>query len=95
MNGKKYWMKRRRYGWGWTPTTWQAWLFVISQIIIVLLAALGLVFTKGQPSLGQLLVSLAIILLAVLTLVIVSSQTAPKPHFRWGKKDTDNPDEDF
>ena len=28
MESKKYWFKRRRFGWGWTPVTWQGWLTV-------------------------------------------------------------------
>ncbi len=25
---EKPWFKRKRYGWGWTPATWQGWLII-------------------------------------------------------------------
>ncbi len=87
-------MKRRRYGWGWTPITWQGWLFVFSQTIILLIAASQLSRKPIQPTTDQLLKLLAILICVSLTLFLVGYQTGPKPHWRWGKKVTDNPDED-
>jgi MFS superfamily sulfate permease-like transporter len=95
MNDRKYWMKRRRYGWGWTPTTWQAWVFILFQLAILFLATLELPFRPAQPSLGQLLNFLAIVLLIILSLVMFGLQTAPRPRWRWGKKSSDDPNEDF
>lgn len=28
-NPKRYWFKRRLYGWGWTPATWEGWLSIV------------------------------------------------------------------
>jgi len=95
MDNKKYWMKRRRYGWGWTPTTWQGWLIIILQLGVIFVAALQLPAKPVQPSVGQLLPFFVITILVVVSLVLIGLQTAPKPHWRWGKKDDDNPDEDF
>jgi hypothetical protein len=94
-DSKKNWMKRRRYGWGWIPTTWQGWLFVVLQIGVLFFAALQLPPKPAQPSEGQLVKLFIIVGLVVTSLALVSSRTAPKPHWRWGKKDTDNPNEDF
>lgn len=94
-NDKKYWMKRRRYGWGWTPVTWQGWLFMILQLGILFTAALQLPPKPVQPSTAQLARFLIIVVLVIISLVLVSSIAAPEPHWRWGKKDTDNPNEDF
>jgi hypothetical protein len=92
---KKYWMKRRRYGWGWTPTTWQGWLFIFSQTIILLIAASQLPTKAIHPSVDQVLKLLAILVCVFLALITVGSQTGPMPHWRWGKEVTDKPDEDF
>jgi len=88
-------MKRRRYGWGWTPTTWQAWLFIVTQLGIIFVAAFQLPLKPMHPSLEQLLSFFIVVAFVVLSLIIVASQTAPKPHWRWGKKPDDNPNEDF
>jgi hypothetical protein len=94
-NNKKYWMKRRRYGWGWVPTAWQGWLFVVLQVAVLLVAASQLPAKPSQPSVGQLVRLFIIVGLVIASLALVSSRTAPSPHWRWGKKDSDNPDEDF
>jgi hypothetical protein len=28
-NPKRYWFKRKLYGWGWTPATWEGWLVIV------------------------------------------------------------------
>src|SRR5262245_12007807 len=28
-NPEQYWFKRRTYGWGWVPATWQGWLTLL------------------------------------------------------------------
>lgn len=94
-NENKYWMKRRRYGWGWTPTSWQGWLLLLLQGVVVIAAATQLPPKPAEPSLGQLVKFFVILISAVATLVLVSSRTAPAPHWRWGKKSTDKPGEDL
>lgn len=92
---KKYLMKRRRYGWGWTPVTWQGWLLIGAQIAIILIAATFLPSKPAQPTLGELIAFFAILVLAIATIVVVALISSPKPAWRWGKKPGDNPDEDF
>ena len=92
---KDYQMKRRRYGYGWTPVTPQSWLFLGLELVIILTAATFLPAKPAQPTLSELLRFLAILGAAVGTLLIYTYQTGPKPKWRWGKKPGDNPDEDF
>lgn len=92
---KKYPMKRRRYGWGWVPTTWQSWLFLSLQLAIVLAASSELPPKPQQPTAGQAARFFVITGAAVATLITVSTMVGPKPRWRWGKKATDNPEEDF
>jgi hypothetical protein len=28
-NPEQYWFKRKAYGWGWVPATWQGWLTIL------------------------------------------------------------------
>jgi len=34
-NPNKYWFRRKLYGWGWTPATWQGWLTLLIFILII------------------------------------------------------------
>jgi len=85
-------MKRRRYGWGWTPVKWQAWLLIGMQIAIIFTAATFL--TVEQP-IFELIAFFAILVLAVATIILFGAISSPTPAWRWGKKPGDNPDEDF
>ncbi len=40
---RKLWFKRRRYGLGWTPVTWQGWTVVV---VVVAIAALVVISTR-------------------------------------------------
>ena len=91
-----YWFKRRRYGWGWVPITWQGWVALIAFIgIVIAAAAIQLPAKPEQPSEDELIRFLIIFTLAVLILVAICMAKGPAPHWRWGKKPSDNPDEDL
>lgn len=92
----KLWFKRRRYGWGWTPVTWQGLLTVLLFLLIVLADIMWISLADPvQPTTTQILLFLTIIIGAALMLIGVCIMKGPTPHFRWGKKPTDNPDEDY
>ena len=94
-DGKKYLMKRRRYGWGWIPVTWQGWLLLIFQFGIIFTAATFLPTKPAQPTAGELLRFFLILGFALATIVVISLLSGPAPKWRWGKKVSDNPSEDF
>ncbi len=39
-NPQKYWFKRKLYGWGWTPATWQGWLVLFASVALLVLNAI-------------------------------------------------------
>lgn len=92
---KKYWFKRRLYGYGWVPVTWQGTVITV----VPLLAIIGLTYLyltdEGDPTPRGTFCYLATIVLLVGVLVGLSYLTGPKPKWRWGRKPTDNPGEDF
>lgn len=90
-----YEVKRRRYGWGFIPVTWHGWVFIVAQVGIIFTAAFFLPMKPEQPTVTDLIKYFIILGLVVLSLVIFGLMTGPKPRWRWGKKPTDNPDEDF
>ncbi len=70
---KQYWFKRKQWGWGWTPVTWQGWGVTMVYIIVVV----SLVLTReetipGNPDSGSnlLVMGLPITLLTALLIFI-------------------------
>ncbi len=47
MFGKPHWFKRRRFGWGLTPVSWQGWIYVLMWILLLLAPYLWVLFTAG------------------------------------------------
>lgn len=91
----KYLMKRKRYGWGFIPTSWQGWLFIALQLAVLLVAASFLPQKPEQPTTDEKIKFFTIVGLVIVNLGLVTFMAGPKPHWRWGKKSTDNPNEDF
>ena len=90
---KNYWFKRRRYGWGWTPVTWQGWVTVASALLLIVANSLML---------EKLILSTSVIVLfgintiaVIVALVLISYAKGPAPKWRWGKKSHDTPSEDI
>lgn len=81
---QKYWFKRKFYGWGWTPVTWQGWFVTFGYISILI--ALGLSIDEASP---RREVSIIFILpFFVLTSLFVSIlyKTGEKPRWQWGDR---------
>ena len=71
---KELWFKQRKYGWGWTPTTWQGWMSIIVALLLIYL---------NQAHLGGNTVRLVGIILALLAIGYIKG---PKPRWQWGDK---------
>ena len=74
----RYWFRAKRYGWGWTPITWQGWAVLAA--FVALLAADAVVFLprKALPDYIGCVVGLTILLVAVCWL------KGEPPRWRWG-----------
>lgn len=83
-NPEGYWFKRKLYGWGWTPATWQGWAITLGFIVGVL----GYVFYLEEKSVGEEVVvgDLAPLLLAVIALIVICYKTGEPPKWQWGEK---------
>ncbi|MBT3249806.1 MAG: hypothetical protein HN846_02375 [Candidatus Pacebacteria bacterium] len=95
-NNNKIWFKRKRYGWGWVPVTWQGWLVIVVEILFLL--SLSKILLEDVPQntyQGEVGIFLAIVFLSVLILIFTSHRKGPKPKWRWGKKKSDNPKLDY
>lgn len=81
-NPKNYWFKRRFYGWGWTPVTWQGNLVLFLYMIVILFLAIAL---KKHSTVHE--VSIRFILPAILSTIIliyICYKKGEKPKWQWG-----------
>lgn len=81
------WFRRKTYGWGWTPITWQGWgvtaLFLAIPVCVKLLTR-SLELTKNE----QNFFVLATLPLVVVGLVLVCLRYGERPRWQWGIKTT-------
>ena len=94
-NKKRYWFKRKRFGYGWVPVTKEGIGVVLLYIFIIIAGSLTLSdVPEGQftKELGFYFTFLAI---STVALIRITLAKGPKPRWRWGWKDGDNREEDF
>lgn len=78
MKNNKIWFRRKLYGWGWTPTTWEGWLVVLIWAII---------FTSLMSKMdheGLKNIFFAIVFTALL--IFICYKKGEKPRWQWGKR---------
>jgi hypothetical protein len=88
-NPNHYWFKRKIWGWGWVPVTWQGWLTTFVYISLVLLLVLSREEPiPGNPDSGSnfLVLGLPIILLTAL-FIFIAYKKGEKPKWQWGLSD--------
>ena len=79
---KKYWFKRREYGWGWQPATSEGWLTTLFFI-----AATTANFTVGLDIEADLPAERMLAFGLLVTLfILIMLKTGEKPKWQWGKK---------
>lgn len=81
------WFRRKTYGWGWTPITWQGWTVTFVFIAIPLLVKL-IVKTLDYPKFVQNFALLATLPLVIVGLTVVCLRYGEKPRWQWGIKTT-------
>lgn len=91
MEKDEYWFKRRRYGYGWTPVTWQGWMSILIYGLIIVADVVFLVL-GSRDNVGLFVL---IVLLATTSLILISYVKGPSPRWRWGTDEDDDPAKDF
>ncbi len=80
---KKLWFKRKLYGWGWTPSTWEGWLVIFGYIGFLALIVKDITAKpETPPDLSNFPPSI-IVLTALL--IITCYLKGEKPRWQWGK----------
>ena len=80
---KQFWFKRKRYGWGWTPSTWQGWL--VTAVYVALMVAFALTLDQGSSAREVALMFVIPALLLTATFLRIAFKTGERPKWQWGK----------
>lgn len=87
MKKNKLWFRRKTYGWGWTPITWEGWLVTLVVLVIPLvirLTAKALEFAKPT----QYFYTWASVPILLMALILICFRYGEKPKWQWGIKRT-------
>jgi len=81
----KLWFRAKKYGWGWTPTSWEGWGVIALYIVAVGINARNI--NKYSYSNTDILMNLIIPLtINTIFLLIIGYCRGEKPRWRWGQK---------
>lgn len=87
MKKNKLWFRRKTYGWGWTPITWEGWLVTLVVVvipIIIRLTAKALEYEKST----QYFYTWASVPILLMALILICFRYGEKPKWQWGVKRT-------
>jgi uncharacterized membrane protein YhaH (DUF805 family) len=72
-----YWFKRKLYGWGWVPATWQGWLVILVWLLL---------FTFSIQTLDhEWLKNIFVTTILTVGLIYICYKKGEKPRWQWGK----------
>lgn len=83
MKTNKIWFRRKKYGYGWVPATWEGWLCIglfIASVIISTIAIAQLDINEQQKTGWQILTTTCCAML----LVYVSYKKGEPARWSWG-----------
>lgn len=76
------WFKRKRYGWGWTPATWQG--RVITLVYLLLVAGFSLTVNDNSPLREVLFTFILPVVLLTVTFIRIAYKKGERPRWQWG-----------
>lgn len=79
---KKLWFRAKRYGWGWTPCSWEGWLVIIVSILLIILSTSQL--DKTSKEIPFLFFFRIVVIITILLLICYKK--GEKPGWRWGRE---------
>lgn len=75
---KKIWFKRKLFGWGWRPSSWEGWLVLLVWIVFLCFFIRNI---EQKP-----LKNFIILFASMLILVFICYKRGEKPRWQWGKR---------
>jgi len=87
MKKNKLWFRRKTYGWGWTPITWEGWLVTLLVVVIPICIRLFMKHLEFDKA-TQYFYTYASIPILLMTLILICFRYGEKPKWQWGVKRT-------
>ncbi len=81
---KTLWFKAKKYGYGWTPCSWQGWLIILVYLLVMLVTFRSIDLHSHSGS-DTLIAVFPFWLLYTFVLLLICSLTGEKPRWRWGE----------
>ncbi len=75
---EKLWFKRKSYGWGWTPCTWEGWVVLLGWVTVLYFIVENVKYEQNTHFL--------IIFLMTVLLIGICYKKGEKPKWQWGSK---------
>jgi hypothetical protein len=85
-NPQGYWFKRKLYGWGWVPATWQGWAVIAAAILYIVWVARDYAqqSVSGGHTSGEVTGFIARVAIAIVVLLAVCYWKGEEPKWQWG-----------
>ena len=82
---KKLWFVNKRYGWGWTPSSWEGWVVILFYVIFLFwdFMRLDAVSHSNSDTVRPFVIQT---FLATLAVLFICYKKGEKPEWRWGGK---------
>lgn len=81
-NPEGYWFKRKIWGWGWVPVTWQGWTVIGLWLAAVALFALTL--DENSPPREVAFTFILPVFFLTILLIRICYKKGEKPRWQWG-----------
>jgi ACR3 family arsenite efflux pump ArsB len=82
---ERYWFKRKLFGWGWYPSTWQGWSILGFYLLLVVLAAYNASLLTSSSS-DNLFFFIPEVVFYTLILLLITFRTGESPKWQWERK---------
>lgn len=82
-NPQGYWFRKKLWGWGWTPATWQGWAVLVGFVAVVFLNFYR-IDTASHSASDTLTAFVPETLLLTILLIIICWKKGEKPSWQWG-----------
>lgn len=83
-NPEHLWFKRKLYGWGWTPVTWQGWLVTIAYVVLMIL--FGRNVHENLPLREVFFMFILPVTLLTISFFQIVYKKGETPRWQWGRK---------
>lgn len=77
------WFKRKLFGWGWTPVTWQGWF--ITSAYVALIAVFAMTIDENSPGREVIFTFAFPVTLLTIAFIRIACKKGESPKWRWGK----------